>query len=46
MSTDLDPWELPETKPPTKEHTRVGMRLFAHVYQRTALSGLSGRGCT
>ena len=21
VSTNLDPWELPETKPPTKEHT-------------------------
>ena len=21
VSTNLDPWELPETEPPTKEHT-------------------------
>jgi hypothetical protein len=23
MSTNLDTWELPETEPPTKEHTQV-----------------------
>jgi hypothetical protein len=24
LSTNLEPWELPETKPPFKEHTRAG----------------------
>ena len=24
VSTNLDPWELPETEPPTKEHTWKG----------------------
>lgn len=27
VSTNLDPWELPETEPPTKEHTWAGPRL-------------------
>jgi hypothetical protein len=27
MSTNLKPWELPETEPPTKEHTQVGPKL-------------------
>jgi hypothetical protein len=26
-STTLDLWELSESEPPTKEHTRAGMRL-------------------
>ena len=26
VSTNPDPWELPETKPPTKEHTWRGPR--------------------
>jgi hypothetical protein len=46
VSTNLDSWELPETKPPTKEHTRAGLKSLAHMSQRTALSGLSRRGCT
>ena len=25
-STNLDPWKLSETEPPTKEHTLAGMR--------------------
>jgi hypothetical protein len=28
MSTNLDPWELPETKPSIKECTQVGPRLL------------------
>ena len=24
ISTNSDPWELSETKPPTKEHTQAG----------------------
>ena len=27
VSTTLDPWEFPETKPPTKEQTGVGQSL-------------------
>jgi hypothetical protein len=29
-----------------KEHTGAGLRFPAHMKQRTAFSGLSGRGCT
>jgi hypothetical protein len=25
VSTNLDPWKLPENKPPTKEHARSGL---------------------
>ena len=35
VSTNLDPWELPETKPPTKEHTWAGPWPPAHTQQRT-----------
>jgi hypothetical protein len=42
VSTNLDPWELPETKPPTKEHTWAGP-WPSHMKQRTALSG-KGKG--
>ena len=45
ISTNPDSWELQETKPPTKEHKWVGLRPQAHMQQRTALSGLSGREC-
>jgi hypothetical protein len=45
LSTNPDPSELPETKPPTKEYTQAGLRPLAHK-EKTALSGLSGRGCT
>ena len=31
VSTNLDPWELPETKPPTKEHTWAGPWPLAHM---------------
>ena len=27
----LDPWELLETEPPTKEHTQAGLRPQAHL---------------
>jgi hypothetical protein len=39
VSTNLDPWELLETEPPTKEHTQA-----PDTY--VALFCLSGRGCT
>jgi hypothetical protein len=31
VSTNLDPWELSETKPLTKEHTGATLRLPAHM---------------
>jgi hypothetical protein len=31
VSTNLDPWELPETDPPTKELTQAGLRSLAHM---------------
>ena len=31
VATNLDHWELPETKPPTKEHTWAGPRHPAHI---------------
>jgi hypothetical protein len=30
-STNLGPWELSETEPPTKEHTQTGPRPTAHM---------------
>jgi len=30
-STNPDPWELSETKPPTKEHTQAGLRPPAYI---------------
>jgi hypothetical protein len=29
--TNLDPWGLSETEPPTKEHTLAGLRSLAHM---------------
>jgi hypothetical protein len=43
--TNLEPWELPETKLSTKDPTQAGPRPLAHIDQRTALSCLSARGC-
>jgi hypothetical protein len=31
MSTNLDPWELPETEPPTKEPTMACQRSQVHM---------------
>lgn len=45
MLTNLHPWEIPETEPPTKEHTWVGPMCLKHLYHKTAFSGLSGRRC-
>lgn len=39
VSTNLDPWQLPETKLPTNTGTRL--RSLAHVQQRATLPGLS-----
>ena len=30
-STNLGLWEITETEPPTKEHSRVGLRPFTHL---------------
>ena len=30
-STNLDPWGLLETEPPTKEHTQAGLRAPEHM---------------
>jgi hypothetical protein len=44
VSTNLNPSEPPETKPPTRQHTWAGLWPPAHTQQRTAFSGLSRRG--
>jgi hypothetical protein len=31
VSTNPEHWELPETKPPAKEHTRAGQWSLAHM---------------
>ena len=31
VSTNLEPWELPETKPPTKVHTWAGPKPPTHI---------------
>ena len=31
VSINLDPWELPETEPPTQEHTWAAPRSQAHM---------------
>jgi hypothetical protein len=45
VSIYLDPEELPETEPPTKEHTWANLKPQAHMKQRTVLSGLIEKGC-
>lgn len=45
VSTNLDPWEIPESEQSTKERTQAGLRRLTHMYQSTALCGLSGRRC-
>ena len=46
VSTDLDPQDLSDTEPPTKQHTPADMRPQAHMQQRTAGSGLCQRRST
>ena len=46
VSTYPDPRELPETGPPTRQHTQAGPRPPTHIQQKKAWSGLSGRRCT
>jgi hypothetical protein len=31
VSTNPDPWEFPETKPPTKEHIWASLWSLAHI---------------
>ena len=31
VSTNLEPWELPETEPPTKEHRQPSVSTLAHM---------------
>jgi hypothetical protein len=45
VSTNLDPWGLPDTEPPTKEHpTPALVSPTAHMQERAAIFGLNGRG--
>jgi hypothetical protein len=46
VSTDLDPEDLMDNEPPTRQHTVGGLRLLTYNQQRTAWSGHSGRRCT
>lgn len=43
VSTNQDPWQHPETEPLSWQHTKAGARPLAHIWQRTAEAGLSGR---
>ena len=45
VSTNLDPQDLSDTEPPTRQHTPADMRQSTHIQERTAWSGLSQR-CT
>jgi hypothetical protein len=38
--TKLDPWGLPETEPPTKEHTRAGLCMPPPPYVANVQLGL------
>lgn len=47
ITTHLGPWELPETKSTTKEHTWAASRPPAICTKGlAALSAFTGRGCT
>jgi hypothetical protein len=43
VSNNQYPWEISETKPPTKEHTWAGLWALAHLKQKTALCRLCGK---
>lgn len=43
VTSNLDLWELPERKPPTKEHTEAGLRPLEPMCQKATLSGFSGK---
>jgi hypothetical protein len=40
---NLDPQDLSDTGPPTRQHTAADMRPPTHIQQRTARSGFSQR---
>jgi hypothetical protein len=46
ISTNLDPRDLSDTGPPTRQYTPADMRPPTHIQQRTAGSGFSQRRCT
>jgi hypothetical protein len=46
VSTNLDPQDLSDTGPPTRQHTPADMRPPTHIQQRTARSGFSQRRYT
>jgi hypothetical protein len=46
VSTNLDPQDLSDTEPPTRQHTLADMRPPTHIQKRTVWSGLSERRCT
>ena len=39
VSSNLDPRDLSDTEPPTRQHTPADMRPLTHIQQRTAWSG-------
>ena len=46
VSTTPDPWDVSETKSPTRQHTVAGQRSWTHIQQKIAWSGQSMRRCT
>jgi hypothetical protein len=46
VSTNLDPRDLSDTEPTTRQHTPADIRPQTHVHQRTDWSDLSERRCT
>ena len=44
VSTNLDPWELPETKPPTKEQTWSSSRSLAGAHVKKGWPFLASVG--
>jgi hypothetical protein len=46
VSTNLDPQDLSDTGPPTRQHTPADMRFPTHIQQRIARSGFIRRWCT
>jgi hypothetical protein len=46
VSINLDPQDLSDTEPSTRQHIKVDMRLPTHIQQRTAGSGFNQRRCT
>ena len=40
-SSNLGPWLLTETEPPTKEHVSAGSRPLTHLWQRCILDSIT-----